>query len=101
MVEALEQRLVCSVVAPGDSRLVWLDQPVNFVAGHQVPAVRVAVEDSRGDVLRNVKGLMQFDLLGTSGTVDVIRQAHVARGVATLPRLRITKADSYQLEASV
>src|SRR5690348_8320421 len=101
MVEALEQRLVCAVAAPSDSRLVWLDQPLNFVAGHQVPAVRVAVEDSSGDVLRNVKGQVQFNLLGTSGAVNVVRQARVARGVATLPRLRITKADSYQLQASV
>ena len=86
---------------PTPTRLAYLQQPTNAVAGTSIsPSVRVAVEDASGNVLPTATNPITIALVGgtgLTGTLTVVPQ----NGIATFSDLKVSNAGSgYELSAT-
>jgi Chitobiase/beta-hexosaminidase C-terminal domain len=86
-------------VVPAPTRLAYLQQPSNVVAGSAIsPAVRVAIEDASGNVLSTATNPVTLSIAGggLAGTLTVAPQ----NGVATFSNLSVSAAGTYTISAT-
>ena len=83
------------VVPAGPTKLVFLEQPTDAVAGNAIaPPVRVALQDDSGAIVRGADGAVRLTLMqaGAGGTLSGVALAMSQDGVATFSDLSIDRA---------
>ena len=85
---------------PAAVRLAYLQQPSNALSGQTIaPAVRVAVEDSNGNIVTTATNAVTLALPGSSSLTGTLT-VNATGGIATFSNLAVANVGTYSLLAA-